>query len=93
MSMQRQRKLHLQNAFRSVISTLTNKQNWKQRWLKLKQSFTSKGQSSQASDTSDKDSIFNAILALYAGEDLDFVIEQLDSFADRNPAEVSFYIP
>jgi hypothetical protein len=32
-------------------------------------------------------------LALYAGEDLDVVIEQLDSYADRNPDEVGFYIP
>lgn len=32
-------------------------------------------------------------MALYAGEDLDIVIEQLGSFADRNPDEVDFYIP
>jgi len=32
-------------------------------------------------------------LALYAGEDFELVIEQLDSFADRFPDEVGFYIP
>jgi hypothetical protein len=45
------------------------------------------------SSDNEKDNIFNAIMALYAGEDLDIVIEQLDSFADRNPDEVGFYIP
>ena len=46
-----------------------------------------------STNSSDKESIFNAIMALYAGEDLDIVIEQLDSYADKNPEEVGFYIP
>lgn len=57
----------------------------------MKQRFT--GKDSSAHSNSEKDTIFNALLALYAGEDLDLVIEQLDSFADRFPEEVGFYIP
>lgn len=56
----------------------------------MKQRFVGKDKNHTSND---KDQVFNAILALYAGEDLDIVIEQLDSFADQYPDEVGFYIP
>ena len=33
---QRQRKLNIQKGFKTVVKKLMNKQNWKQRWSKLK---------------------------------------------------------
>lgn len=42
---------------------------------------------------SGKSDIFNIIVALYAGEDLDDVFQELRLMADCYPCEVEFYVP
>ena len=72
-------------------------QNWKQRWRKLKRLVKKRRGGTDALDSSsllnERDNIFNSILALYAGEDLDVIFEQLETYADRYPEEIDFYIP
>ena len=40
-----------------------------------------------------RDAVFSSVMALYAGENINFVISQLDNLCNKYPSEVEFYIP
>ena len=40
-----------------------------------------------------RDLVFSVVMALYAGEENDYVFEQLDELVEKYPLEVQFYIP
>lgn len=42
---------------------------------------------------SERNDVYNAILALYAGDDDHEVFEDLDALCEKFPLEVEFYIP
>lgn len=42
---------------------------------------------------SERDDVFNTILAMYAGDDEDEVFSELNGLYERYPSELEFYIP
>lgn len=64
-----------------------SKDKWQEKWTKIKQ-FVRKKQSGARDE---KDDVFSAILALYAGEE--DVFSELNALYDRHPQEVEFYVP
>jgi hypothetical protein len=62
-----------------------------EKWKKIKEFITNK--ISKDSKLSEKSQVFNAILALYAGDDAEEVFSELAILYEKYPLEVEFYIP
>jgi len=87
------------------VDKIITKENWKTRWSKIK-TFVHNNQAAirqqlathgmrnmDAYFNDEKNQVFNLILALYAGEDVQEVFEDLDGVYKRYPSELEFYIP
>jgi len=87
MSMQQKKKKNIKLAFKNVLSKIVSNQNWKSRWNKLKSFVTSKQNMKNSADSrlSERNAVFQLILALYAGEDTKLVFTQLEILAEKYP--------
>ena len=74
--------------FQRILDDVLNKDKWQEKWTKIKQFVRKKP---TGKDQSEKDDVFSAILALYAGEE--DVFSELNTLYDKYPTEVEFYIP
>ena len=78
--------------FKKILDDVLDKKNWEQKWKKIKdfvQSKRGKGKALQ----SERDLVFNAILALYAGDDEEEVFSELARYYEKYPDEIDFYVP
>jgi hypothetical protein len=64
-----------------------SKDKWQEKWTKIKQFVRKK----QTGSRDEKDDVFSAVLALYAGEE--DVFSELNALYDKHPQEVEFYVP
>ena len=74
-----------------ILDEVLDKKKWEEKWLKVK-AFVKK-KKSKAGMHSERDDVFNAILALYAGDDEDDVFTELAGLYEKYPSEIEFYIP
>lgn len=63
-----------------------------EKWIKFKE-FIAKKVISKDSKVSEKQMVYSAILALYAGDEAEDVFSDLSNLYERYPQEVEFYIP
>ncbi len=68
------------------------KKNWQDKWKKIKD-FVNKKRSKGLGAHNQRDEVFNAILALYAGDEEEEVFSELARFYEKYPDEVQFYVP
>lgn len=76
---------------------MLDKEKWQSKWKKIKDFVKNKkrdnGLSGQSDLGSERDQVFTALLALYAGEDEEEVFSELNSLYEKAPQEIEFYIP
>ena len=78
--------------FKKILDDVLDKKNWQEKWKKIKDFVKKKGIKGQ-SQVSERDQVFNAILALYAGDEEDEVFSELAILYEKYPEEVEFYVP
>lgn len=80
--------------FQKILDDVLNKDKWSEKWKKIKQFVKKKGgKDGSARSHPEKDDVFNAILALYAGDEEHEVFSELNMLYEQYPSEVEFYIP
>lgn len=86
---EQEKKMLAKNEFKKLLDKITDKNNWKNRWGKVKQFIEQNKQAlaqlarqehSEQGDyiTHEKNQIFTLIMALYAGEDEQEIFRDLD---------------
>ena len=101
--MEQQRKSLAQTNLKGLVDQIIDKNNWKQRWGKIR-TFIESNRAALAQQLSgggkleayladEKNQVFTVILALYAGEDVKEVFDDLNALYKKYPQEVEFYIP
>ncbi len=78
--------------FKKILDEVLDKKNWQEKWKKIKL-FVQKKRGKSGNTGSERDEVFNAILALYAGDDEEEVFSELARFYEKYPAEIEFYVP
>ena len=69
------------------MDDVLDKKNWQEKWKKIKD-FVNKKRSKGQGNINQRDEVFNAILALYAGDEEDEVFSDLAIFYERYPMEI-----
>ena len=74
---------------------MLNKDKWQSKWKKIKDFVKNKKRDDGGGEKmgSERDEVFNTLMALYAGEDEDEVFSELNGLYERFPLEIEFYIP
>jgi hypothetical protein len=72
-----------------------DKEKWQGKWRKIKDFVKNKKRDDGKGQSvgSERDQVFNALLALYAGDDEEEVFSELNGLYERYPQEIEFYIP
>ena len=76
-----------------IVDDVIDKKKWQEKWKKIKDFIKKKKSKGGTNMPSERDYVFNAILALYAGDEEEEVFSELAMLYQRYPEEVEFYIP
>jgi hypothetical protein len=78
--------------FKKILDEVLDKKNWQEKWKKIKD-FVKKKRGKGYAQMSERDDVFSAILALYAGDEEEEVFSELARLYERFPEEIEFYVP
>ena len=78
-----------------ILDDVLDKEKWQGKWRKIKDFVKNKKRDDGKGQSagSERDQVFNTLLALYAGDDEEEVFSELNGLYERYPQEIEFYIP
>ena len=68
-----------------ILDDVLDKDKWQSKWKKIKDFVKNKKKDDGAKIGSERDDVFNALLALYAGDDEEEVFSELNGLYERYP--------
>lgn len=68
-----------------ILDDVLNKDKWQSKWKKIKDFVKNKKKESDKQMGSERDDVFNTLLALYAGDEEEEVFAELNSLYERFP--------
>lgn len=82
LKMEQEKKRLTQSQFKGLVEQIIDRRNWKQRWTTIKtfinQSSNQGSSAAQIRDRNQQSAVYSLVLALYAGEEIEEVFNQLD---------------